>query len=167
MHVQWRPQRCPRAYFCGCVNSKLSFYFKISRTPCASCWCLPFNLEKMAAVSVTMFEENKELWWGHLLWVSDVDMSLLSMLQCLLLTSEMSEFVAGSLHLLSTAASSDGICLDLAPDDKVSLNVEFGRHHIFFILCSPSHSEHADPTASSSQPAYTINNGLLEAEPEM
>ena len=96
MNVQWQPQRRPRACLSGSVNSKLSLYFKISRTPCVSCQCLPFNLEKMAAVLVTVFKENMVLCRGRFLWVSD--MSLLSMLQGLLSTSEMSESVAGCLH---------------------------------------------------------------------
>ena len=73
------------------------FCFKISRAPRAPCRCLPFNFEKMAAMSVTVFEENKVLCRGRLLWVSDVDTSLLSMLQGLLSTSETSESVAGHL----------------------------------------------------------------------
>ena len=56
VHVQWRPQCCSQACLSGGVDSKLSFYFKISRALRASCQCLPFNLEKMAAVSVTVFE---------------------------------------------------------------------------------------------------------------
>ena len=85
MHVQWRPQRCPRACLSGGDDSKLSLYFKIGRAPRASCRCLPFNLEKMAAVSVTVFEENKVLCRGHLLRVSDVDMSLLYVSCCICL----------------------------------------------------------------------------------
>ena len=83
---------------------------------------------------------------GCLLRVSDVDTSLLLMLQGLLSTLETSEFVAGRLHLVSTAASVEGIHLDEASDDKVSLHVEFGRDHVFFKLCSPSHSKDAEPS---------------------
>ena len=79
---------------------------------------------------ITVFEEDKVLCRECLLRVSDVDTSLLSMLQGLLSTSEMSEFVAGRLHSVSTAASSGGIRLAVAPDDKVSLHVEFGRCHV-------------------------------------
>ena len=64
---------------------------------------------------------------GRLLRVSDVETSLVSMLQGLLSTSETSESVAGRLHSVSTAASAGGIFLDVAPDDKVFLHVEFGR----------------------------------------
>ena len=87
-HIQWRPQCRPCACLSGGVDSKLSFYFKISRALCSSCRCLPFNLEKMVAVSVTVFEENKVLCCGRLLRVSNVDMSLLSMLQGLSSTSD-------------------------------------------------------------------------------
>ena len=41
------------------IRNWVSFYFKISRVPRVSCRCLPFNLEKMAAVSVSVFKENK------------------------------------------------------------------------------------------------------------
>ena len=166
MHVQWRPQCRPRACLSGDVNSKLSLYFNVSRAPRAFCRCLPFNLEMMAAVSVTVFEENKVLCWGRHLRISDLDMLLLSMLQGLLSTLESSESIAGWFHLVFTAASAEGICLDEAPDDKVSLHMEFWRSHVFFNLRSPSHLEDADPTASSSQPACTINGVLLEAASE-
>ena len=73
-------------------------YFKISRALRVSCWCLPFNLKKMAAVSVTMFQEYKVLCQGPVLWVSDVDTSLLSMLQGLLSTLKTSESFAGRLY---------------------------------------------------------------------
>ena len=72
----------------------------------------------MAAVLVTVFEENKVLCRGRLLWVSDVDMSLLLMLQGLLSTSETSEPVTGRVHSVFKAASAEGICLDAAPDNK-------------------------------------------------
>ena len=38
----------------------------------------------------------------------------------------MSESVAGHLHSVSTAASAEGIRLDVAPGDRLSLHVEFG-----------------------------------------
>ena len=104
---------------------------------------------------------------GHLLWVSDVALSLLLMLQGLLSISETSESIAGRLHLVCTAASVEGISLDVAPNDKVSLHVEFGRCHVLFNLCSPSHSEDVYPTALSTRPACTINNMALEAASEM
>ena len=85
------------------------------------------------------------------------------MLQGLFYTSETSESVALRLHSVFTAASAEGIHLDAAPDNKVSLHVEFGRRHVFFHLRSPFDSEDADPTASTSQPACSINDVLLEA----
>ena len=117
----------------------------------------------MAAVSITVFEENKVLYRGCLQRVSDVEMSLVSMLQGLLSTSETSESVVGRLHSVSIAASVEGIHLDMTPDNKFFLHVEFGRRHVFFNLCGPLHSEDLDPTASSSRPAHTINDVLLEA----
>ena len=124
----------------------LDWWCRFSRAPRASCRCLPFYLKKMAAVSVTVFEENKVLCRGRLLRVNDVDTSLLLMLQGFLSTFEASEFVAGRLHSVSTA-SAEGIRLDAVPDDKVPLHMEFGRHHVFFNLRCSSHSEDADPTA--------------------
>ena len=97
-------------------------------------------LKKMAAMLVAVFEENKVLCRGRLLRVSDVDTSLLSMLQGLFSTSGTSESVAKRLHSVFTAASEEGIHLDVVPDDNVSLHVEFGRRHVFFHLRSPSHS---------------------------
>ena len=144
MHVQWRLQHRPRACLSGGVNSKLSLYFEISRAMHGSCLCLPFNLEKMAAVLVTVFKENKVLCQGHLLRVSDVDISLLLKLQGLLSTSATSESNAGRLSPLldsvSKAACVEGIRLHTAPANKVSLHVK--------------------PT-SSSRLAHTINNVLL------
>ena len=99
----------------------------------------------MAALLVTVFEENKELRQGRLVRVSYVDMSLLSMLQALLSKSEKSELVAGRIHSVSMVVSAEGICLDAASDNNISIHVEFGRHHIFFNLRSPSHSVDADP----------------------
>ena len=133
--MQWWPQRRPRACFSGGVDSRLSLYFKISRAPCESCRCLPFILKKKAVVSVTVFQENNVLCQsGRLQQVSDVDTSLLSMLQGPLSTSETSESVAGRLHSVSTAASAEGIHLDAALDDKFSLHVEFGRCQVFLNL---------------------------------
>ena len=131
--MQWRPQHRPHACLSCGVKSKMSLYFKISRASRASCRCLPFNFKKMAAVSVTVFEENKVLCQGRLLRVSVVDMLLLWMKLGLLSTSETSEFVAGCLHLVSTAASVEQIRHDAAPDNKVFLHVEFGRYHVFSI----------------------------------
>ena len=68
------------------------------------------------------------------------------MQQSVLSTLETSESVAGRLHSVSTAASAEGICLDEAPGNKVSLHVEFGKRHVSFNLRSSSHSEDADPT---------------------
>ena len=105
----------------------------------------------MVAVSVAVFEGSKMLCQGRFLLVSDVDMSLLPMLPTSLATLEMFESVSitGRLHSVSTAASAEGFCLDVAPDNKVSLHVEFRRCHIFFNLCHPLHSEDADPTVLS------------------
>ena len=63
----------------------------------------------MAAVSVTVFEENKVLCRGRLLQVSDVDTLLLLMLQGLLSTSGTSEFVTGvATHIDSAEPSGTG-----------------------------------------------------------
>ena len=115
-YMQWRPQRRPRAGLSGDVSSKPSVYFKINGAQRAFCRCLPFNLEKMATVSVTVFKENKVLCRGHLLRVSDVDISLFSMLQGLLSTSETSdqESMAEHLHSVSTTASEEvSLCVEL------------------------------------------------------
>ena len=112
---------------------------------------------------VTVFQENRVLFQGRFLRVNDVDKSLLLMLQDLLSTSETSESIAGRLYSVFTAASAEGFCLDVAPDDNVSLHVQFGRNHVFFSLRSPSHSKDADHTASSSRLACTISDVLLEA----
>ena len=58
-----------------------SLYFKIW-APRASCRCLPFNIEKMAAASVTVFEENKMLCQRRLLRVSDVELWIHCFCQC-------------------------------------------------------------------------------------
>ena len=98
MHVQWQLQRRPSVCLSGRCRFETEFCFKISiELLCVPCRCLPFNLEKMAAMAVIVFEENKVLCRGRLLRVSDVDTSLLSMLQGLLSTSETSETVAGHL----------------------------------------------------------------------
>ena len=125
------------------------------------------TVEKTAAVLVTMLEENKVLCRGRLLRVSDVDTSLLSMLQGLFSTQETSESVTQCLHSVFTAASAEGIHLEADPDDKVCLHMEFGRRHVFFHFWSPSHSEDVDPTASTRGPVRSINDVLLEAASEM
>ena len=51
----------------------------------------------------------------------DTCTSLLLILQGLSSTSEMSKFIAGCLHSVSTAASAKGIRHDAAPDDNTVL----------------------------------------------
>ena len=62
-----------------------------------------------------------------------MDTLLLSMLQGLLSTSEMSESIAGHLHSVSTAACVEGIRLDAAPDDNISVVCRVSRSRDFFL----------------------------------
>ena len=128
----------------SCLHREFFVYTHAYIVHATSFTCM---LKKMAAVSVTVLEENKVLCQRRLLRVSDMDMSLLSMLQGLFSILETSESVTRHLHSVFTAASVEGIHLDAAPDDKVSLHMEFGRCHVFFHLRSPSHSKDVDPTA--------------------
>ena len=166
MHMQWQLQRHPLACLSGGVDSKLSLYFKI-RAPRASSWCLLFNLDKMAAVSVTVLKKNMALCQRRHLQVSDVDMSLLSMLKAFLLILETSESVMKHLHSGCTAASVEGIRLDAAPNDKVSPHVKFGTCHVFFKPMQSFALRGHDSIASQQPPACTINYVVLEAASEM